>query len=474
MWAFIPAAPGTGYPCARDMAASTSDCSWPSRAFTPAALLNSTPTPKPRWSQEWWVDICPVLPSMAPDLRDMLTPPQRNGAPDLSGRPRCGATCEPSSVMAGVVTSTRSLRVTLASRSAPPANVVALMMSGTYGPTLPGSPEKSPPNGCSSKTSPGMSASALKPCCETYGTWASRLRLAYSRRAKLARRMNGSGCSSWPTAKAVTGGANSQREARGAGGPDLQEAAQNWPTPMAGTPAQNGNNAAGNSDFSRKAEELARGLWGTPRGSDGAKGGPNQKFGAGGIPLPAQAAQWQTPVADDRMDRDRGKFNSRGEPKLSGQAQQWPTPASRDHKGENSADHLTNGTGRKHMDQLPNAVAHAFTLPALPRQTDGPSFLARLRISRQLRAYVIASHGRATWRRLLKGRAARRLNPGFVEWLMGWPPGHALCAASETAFTHWQQDMRGALSQLPTASAPWIWMPKAEATPAPIKQLNLF
>jgi hypothetical protein len=31
-----------------------------------------------------------------------------------------------------------------------------------------------------------------------------------------------------------------------------------WPTPMAGTPAQNGNNAAGNNDSSRKTVELSR------------------------------------------------------------------------------------------------------------------------------------------------------------------------------------------------------------------------
>lgn len=30
-----------------------------------------------------------------------------------------------------------------------------------------------------------------------------------------------------------------------------------WPTPMAGTPAQNGNNEAGNTDFSRKTEALS-------------------------------------------------------------------------------------------------------------------------------------------------------------------------------------------------------------------------
>jgi hypothetical protein len=31
-----------------------------------------------------------------------------------------------------------------------------------------------------------------------------------------------------------------------------------WPTPMAGTPAQNGNNAAGNNDSSRKTVEVCK------------------------------------------------------------------------------------------------------------------------------------------------------------------------------------------------------------------------
>ena len=95
-------------------------------------------------------------------------------------------------------------------------------------------------------------------------------------------------------------------------------------------------NPAGNSDFTRKAEALALGIrnWSTPKATDGAKGGPGQSYGSGGTPpLPAQAAQWQTPVADDQMDRLRGKINSRGEPKLSAQALQWPTPAAQNWKG---------------------------------------------------------------------------------------------------------------------------------------------
>jgi hypothetical protein len=46
--------------------------------------------------------------------------------------------------------------------------------------------------------------------------------------------------------------------------------ATGWPTPMAGTPAQNGNNAAGNNDSSRKTVELAG--WQTPTDIDSRRG----------------------------------------------------------------------------------------------------------------------------------------------------------------------------------------------------------
>jgi hypothetical protein len=61
-------------------------------------------------------------------------------------------------------------------------------------------------------------------------------------------------------------------------------------------------NPAGNSDFTRKAEALALGIanWSTPKATDGAKGGPGQSYGSGGMPpLQAQAAQWPTPAAQN-------------------------------------------------------------------------------------------------------------------------------------------------------------------------------
>lgn len=193
-------------------------------------------------------------------------------------------------------------------------------------------------------------------------------------------------------------------------------------------------NPAGNSDFTRKAEALALGItnWSTPKATDGAKGGPGQSYGSGGMPpLPAQAAQ-------------------------------WPTPAAQNWKGSSEAS-ITRADGKSRMDLLHYRAEQGFTRPAPATLPDGPRFSPHAPISRPLWASMIASHGRAVSRRILKGRSRRRLNPLFVGLLMGWPIGHALCACSATEFTLWQRHMRGALSQLPMASGPWIWRPTDNA-----------
>jgi len=193
-------------------------------------------------------------------------------------------------------------------------------------------------------------------------------------------------------------------------------------------------NAAGNSDFTRKAEALALGItnWSTPKATDGAKGGPGQSYGSGGTPpLPAQAAQ-------------------------------WPTPAAQNWKGSSEAS-ITRADGKSRMDILHYRAEQGFTRPAPAIRPDGQQFCSHGPISHPLWASMIASHGRVVSRRILKGRSRRRLNPIFVGWLMGWPIGHALCACSATEFILWQQRMRGALSQLPTATGPWIWRPTDQA-----------
>ena len=243
-------------------------------------------------------------------------------------------------------------------------------------------------------------------------------------------------------------------------------------------------NPAGNSDFTRKAEALALGIasWSTPKASDGAKGGPGQSYGAGGTPpLPAQAAQWwTTPQAHDVSPRGAGQIPGpkAGNRCLARDAQnwaapetQWPTPAAQNWKGSSEAS-ITRADGKSRMDILHYRAEQGFTRPAPAITPHGLPSSPHAPISRPLWASMIASHGRSVSRRILKARARRRLNPLFVGWLMGWPIGHALCACSATEFTLWQQQMRGALSQLPMASGPWIWRP-AEGTPRPA-QMSLF
>jgi hypothetical protein len=193
-------------------------------------------------------------------------------------------------------------------------------------------------------------------------------------------------------------------------------------------------NAAGNSDFTRKAEALALGItnWSTPKATDGAKGGPGQSYGSGGMPpLPAQAAQ-------------------------------WPTPAAQNWKGSSEAS-VTRADGKSRMDILHYRAEQGFIRPDPVIRPDGQQFCSHAPISRPLWASMIASHGRVVSRRILKGRSRRRLNPLFVGWLMGWPIGHALCACSAMEFILWRQRMRGALSRLPMASGPWIWRPTDQA-----------
>lgn len=232
----------------------------------------------------------------------------------------------------------------------------------------------------------------------------------------------------WPTAKALTGGANSRREERGAGGADLQEAVQNWATPTA---------------------VMTRGGW-----------------------TAEQLVARQEEVKQATKDRGVHQTGNGFGLSLAAQASVWPTPAARDWKGENGAEHLTNGSGRLHLDQLPNAGAHCFTRPDLPTWGGGLTYLSHRQISRRLLRSATSHLSPGKLRQWLKRGwwRKRRLNPLFVEWLMAWPSGHALCACSETAFTLWQRDMRGALLALPTASGPWIWLPPKEVTP--IEQMS--
>ncbi len=108
---------------------------------------------------------------------------------------------------------------------------------------------------------------------------------------------------------------------------------------------------------------------------------------------------WQTPVADDPVERETGKWNSRGEPKLSAQVL-LPTPTA---KNANQGAKSTNNNGKP---LLPMAVQ------MLPTPT-----------ARDWKSGKASEETHAKNSRPLSEQIGGSLNPPWVEWLMGWPLG---------------------------------------------------
>jgi len=117
--------------------------------------------------------------------------------------------------------------------------------------------------------------------------------------------------------------------------------------------------------------------------------------GCGGGEFAKQANQWQTPATDSFRSRGGERKDEMG---LDQQARFFPTPASRDYRTPNAKPGSERGRGTK-GEQLPNYVEHHFAQHQDQQTQDGPPSSPNGRTSR------------------------RRLNPRFVEWLMGFPIG---------------------------------------------------
>lgn len=269
MWLYVPIA-STSSAFAPEAEDSTSASSWQSQLLAQSCAWRGKQSQSRDWQRRW---------KKALWLQRLY-----------------GLMSEPSTAAHGVELWMASLAASRASLTPLQASSSERKTNATSGQRPAGSLFRPGHGSSSSRTSKACSTLVdLNGCVGTFDAFVSRLRLDYSVRQNVARRTSATAFSSspWPRPKALSGGPNSKRSERGAGGPDLQEVAI---------------------------------IWSTPRASDAEKGGPNQSFGAGGIPLPAQATAWATPTLNGNHNR-KGLSESSGDG-LSTMAVQWPTPTS--------------------------------------------------------------------------------------------------------------------------------------------------
>ena len=143
-----------------------------------------------------------------------------------------------------------------------------------------------------------------------------------------------------------------------------------------------------------------------------------------------ESGLWQTPVADDSVNRKKGKWNSRGEPKLSAQVL-WPTPTC----GMASHSQLTAESSQREMKRSMRDRGGPSSL-AIAVQAKWPTPTAH---NAKERAFP-AEYTRNT--PTLAAQAGGSLNPMWVEWLMGWPLGWTDLKPLEMGKFHsWRQQL---------------------------------
>ena len=160
------------------------------------------------------------------------------------------------------------------------------------------------------------------------------------RLAASARRTSGLGCSGavsgWGTPCANPAGSTPERflqrkrdsvargHSMGICLTDLALQMTAWATPTARDWRSGEASEATHARNARPLNEQMVAAWSTPRASDGEKGGPNQSFGAGGQPLPAQMAHsGQTLSGSPATTASRGVPNPAFPSWLMGYPAEW-------------------------------------------------------------------------------------------------------------------------------------------------------
>jgi hypothetical protein len=149
---------------------------------------------------------------------------------------------------------------------------------------------------------------------------------------------------------------------------------------------------------------------------------------------------WQTPVSDDSVEREKGKWNSRGEPKLSAQVKLWPTPRAQEAKHgaatewELQTDHAgTKDSLRvqvvKRMWPTPSAREPGWKNIEVVDKDGNPPGHHNQRFYDKKTGRVVQKGLQQT---VADPKTGGQLNPTWVAWLMGYPLEWLSCVPWET------------------------------------------
>ena len=317
-----------------------------------------------------------------------------------------GTISRPSMADRGVAEWISSLPVSPASHGVSPGSAQEPTTTDGSGPTSPACFATFSPGSSSSRTSQGSLLEESSRYSATWPCWGSMRNGACSARRKPERRIGANGCSSWPTA--VGEDAESSGSRRPGDRTLTDTAVRNWPTAT----VTGNHNRKGLSEASGDGLVTAARNWPTPTRGDAESGQANHGFnaqrGGGDSRLRVTAAQmWPTPTAAEGNRGSDTLFHGEGSPTLGGAVRAWATPTSRDWKDG--------------YDPSEKAPTNSL-------------------LGRQAPRTATAGDESST--------ARRSLNPRFVEWLMGFPPGWTASAPLGTASCLWWQLMRSELSRL--------------------------
>jgi hypothetical protein len=153
-----------------------------------------------------------------------------------------------------------------------------------------------------------------------------------------------------------------------------------------------------------------------------------------------KAILWQTPlVGQFPTSRRKAGQTSRSELLLIGQAKHWPTPSAHDGRHPGHEQGSTQGANLKRDAEM-------WATPTSHERTHAQRKVDHgIQLANQASGHPAQPTTGGTFQ---VDTGPRSLNPNFVEWLMGMPPGLSDFARLEMPLSLWWQRMRSELSRL--------------------------